>query len=151
MGVEMSSAPQTHQGALPASVEVKSRGQQPPTLLLLSADKSLVDLVNAVSGPHWKVSHHLNAHDKGDPLDRPNLKLVLLDDSAVEESERGWLLGQIRRRVPEASLLYITVQHSEENERRARAHGALYYIAKPIQGPLFTQVLKAFLKAQQAK
>ncbi len=147
----MSSALQTHQGALATSVEVKPRGQQLPTLLLLSADKSLVDLVNAVSGPDWKVSHHLNAHDRGDPLDHPNLKLVLLDDSAVEESERGWLLGQIRRHVPEASLLYITVQHSQENERRARANGALYYIAKPIQAPLFTQVLKAFLKAQQAK
>ena len=132
-------------------VEVKSRAQQLPTLLLLSADKSLVDLVNAASGPGWKVSHYLNAHDRGDPLDRPNLKLVLVDDSAVEESERGWLLGQIRRRVPEASLLYVTVQHSEENERRARAQGALYYIAKPLQAPLFTQVLKAFLKAQQAK
>ena len=147
----MSTAVQTRQAALPMSIEVKSRGQRPPTLLLLSADKSLVDLVRTASGPDWNVSHHLNAHDRDDPLDRPNVKLVLLDDSAVEESERGWLLGQIRRRVPEALLLYVTVQHSEENERRARANGALYYIAKPLQAPLFTQVLKAFLKAQQAK
>jgi len=123
--------------------------QQWQTLLLLSAAQSLVDLVSEVSGPQWKVEHLLIV--RGNPFTLPNLRLVLLDDGVVEENERGWLLGQIRKHAPDASLLYVAASHTEENERRARSNGALYYVSKPLQPSQFILVLQAFLNAHQAK
>jgi hypothetical protein len=79
-----------------------------------------------------------------------DVRLVVIDDEAVSEQDRGWLLGQIRRSLDGATLLYVAGSHSVENERRARGHGALYYTAKPIQSGELTSVLKGFMERVNA-
>jgi CheY-like chemotaxis protein len=79
---------------------------------------------------------------------QPNVKLVILDDQAVAESDRGRMLEQIRRRLPGAPLIYVAASQSEANEKRARASGAQYYVSKPLSAERFGQVLRSFLEAQ---
>ena len=57
---------------------------------------------------------------------RPNVRLVKLDDHSVEESDRGWLLVQIRKRFSGPFLLYVAGSRSDGNEKRARTNGAHY-------------------------
>ena len=65
-------------------------------LLLLSDDDALVKLVRAAIRPPWQIDHHDNTN--GDLFRLPHVKLVLVDDGMIKESERSWLLGQIRQR-----------------------------------------------------
>jgi response regulator of citrate/malate metabolism len=81
----------------------------------------------------------------------PNVRLVILDDQTVEESDRGWLLGQIRKHFSGTSLLYVAASHSDGNERRARTNGAHYYVSKPLLLERFGHVLESFLQTQQLK
>jgi DNA-binding response OmpR family regulator len=57
---------------------------------------------------------------------------VILDDQAVVENERGWLLAQIRKHFSGISLLYVAANQSDGNEKRARTNGAHYYSSKPL-------------------
>ena len=113
-------------------------------LLLLSDDDALVKLVRAAIRPPWQIDHHDNTN--GDLFRLPHVKLVLVDDGMIKESERGWLLGQIRQRAAGAPLMYVADSHDLENERRARASGAQYYTSKPVDEQQFIQVLQSFLK-----
>ena len=76
----------------------------------------------------------------------PNVRLVILDDQLVQENDRGWLLGQIRKDFSGCSLLYVTNHHSEHNEKRARTSGVHYYTSKPISDGQFARVLQSFLQ-----
>lgn len=80
-------------------------------------------------------------------LAQPNVRLIILDDQAVEENDRGWLLAQIRKYFPGPSLLYIAGSQSDGNEKRARTNGAHYYISKPLSLERFSYVLQSFLQA----
>jgi DNA-binding NtrC family response regulator len=123
--------------------EVRQLGT--PVVVLLSADDSLTRLVNSAVQNPWRFEHHIHF---GGPLDFLNadVRLVVLDDQAVGESDRGWLLGQIRRHMERATLLYVTAHHTAENERRARSHGACYYTSKPIHNGELAGVLRAFME-----
>jgi hypothetical protein len=79
----------------------------------------------------------------------PNVRLAILDDQAVVEDERGWLLAQIRRHFSGTSLLYIAGTQSDGNEKRARINGAHYYASKPLSLEQFGYVLRSFLQAQK--
>ncbi len=106
--------------------------RKPPlTLLLLSDDEALVELVRGIIRPPWKIDHRENLR-RDDLFRQPNVRLVLVDDGVTKEGERGWLLGQIRRRIPGVPLVYVADSHDLENERRARASGAHYYTSKPV-------------------
>ena len=120
-----------------------------PTLLLLSDDEALADLVIGIVKRPWKlvrqgadryISHKLFA--------QPNVRLVILDDQAVEENDRSWLLAQIRRHFSGTSLLYVAGSQSDGNEKRARTNGAHYYVSKPLSLERFGQVLQSFLQTQ---
>jgi DNA-binding response OmpR family regulator len=123
-----------------------------PTLLLLSDDDRLADLVLGIVKWPWKVvrqgadghmSHKIFAH--------PNVRLVILDDQAVEEKDRSWLLAQISKHFSGTSLLYVAGSQSDGNEKRARTNGAHYYASKPLSPERFGHVLQSFLQHSSSK
>jgi DNA-binding response OmpR family regulator len=122
---------------------------RPPKLLLLSADPSLAELVSKVVSTPWKVIQQRDACASREQLAGPDVRLIVLDDEGVKESDRGWLLAQIRRYLPHAPLLYIATWHDDGIERCARSRGAHYYVSKPVPIMQFGRVLQSFLQAQK--
>ena len=123
-----------------------------PTLLLLSDDKALAELVREIAKRPWNlVRQATDGHMSREVFTQPNVRLVVLDDQTVEETDRGWLLAQIRKHFSSNSLLYIAGNQSDANEKRARANGAHYYISKPLSLEPFRHVLRSFLQVQQVK
>src|SRR5215472_4502323 len=116
-----------------------------PVVALLSNDDSLADIVRSAVEIPWRVERHFYKGEVLDFLQLAGVRLVIVDDEAVSEGDRGWLLGQVRRNLDEATLLYVAGSHNVENERRARGNGAHYYTAKPIQSDELTGVLKGFM------
>ncbi len=123
-----------------------------PTLLLLSDDETLAELVSGIVKRPWKlVRQDADRHMSRKLFTQPNVRLVILDDQAVEESDRNWLLAQVRKHFAGASLLYVAGSQSDANERRARTNGAHYYASKPLSLERFSRVLRSFLQVQQIK
>ena len=121
-----------------------------PTVLLLSDDQALTDFLGRIVQRPWKlVRHGAGKYASREVFTHPNVRLVILDDQAVEETERGWLLAQIRRHFSGTSLLYIAASQSDGNEKRARINGAHYYASKPLSLERFGYVLRSFLQARQ--
>ena len=117
-----------------------------PTLLLFSADKELTALVrNTVAAP-WKIELIEDPAIGREALSRPSVRMVIVDDGAVDEEARGWLLDRIRKFVPQALLIYIASSHSEADERRARGYSAQYYTAKPLDSGRIARVIESFVR-----
>jgi hypothetical protein len=72
---------------------------------------------------------------------------VVIDDAAIEEPTRGWLLDQVRRLAPSALVAYIASNHTPEIERRARSLGVQYYISRPVDRDRTIRVLHSFVSA----
>jgi len=122
------------------------------TLLLLSDDEALTDLVLGIVKRPWKlVRQGADRYVSHKTFAQPNVRLVILDDQAVEENDRSWLLAQIRKHFSGTSLLYVAGKQSDGNEKRARTNGAHYYVSKPLSLERFGHVLKSFLQTQQFK
>ena len=119
-----------------------------PELLLVSIDDSFARLVNnvAVASPQWLVERRNNTSDAARALTRSGVRLVVFDDQAVAESERGWLLAQVRRQRPGVPLLYVANDHNHETEILARRGGASYYTSKPIHDQQWSYVLRSFMR-----
>jgi response regulator of citrate/malate metabolism len=123
-----------------------------PTLLLLSDDQALANLVLGIVKRPWKlVRRGADRHMSHKMFAQPNVRLVILDDQAVEENDRSRLLAQIRKHFTGNSLLYVAGSHSDGNEKRARTNGAHYYVSKPLSLERFGHVLQSFLQAQHVK
>jgi response regulator of citrate/malate metabolism len=123
-----------------------------PTLLLISNDQALADLVLGIVKRPWKlVRRGTDRNMRRKVFTQPNVQLVILDDQVVEENDRNWLLAQIRKHFSGISLLYVAGSQSDRNERRARTNGAHYYVSKPLSLERFGHVLQSFLQAQNAK
>ncbi|MFZ2064321.1 MAG: hemerythrin domain-containing protein [Candidatus Binatus sp.] len=121
-----------------------------PRVLLLSSDVELTHFVcQAVKAPWKLVRPTIDHHIDREAFAQPNVRLVVLDDQKIEEHDRGQVLAQIRKHFSGISLLYIAGSHSDENEKRARANGAHYYVSKPFSLEQFGQVLRSFLRMQQ--
>ena len=112
---------------------------------LLSNDENLAYIIGSAVEMPWRLERHFYTGEMLDFLRLAGVRLVIVDDEAVSERDRGWLLGQVRRNLDVATLLYVAGNHSAENERRARGHGAHYYTAKPIQSQELTSVLRGFM------
>jgi DNA-binding response OmpR family regulator len=82
---------------------------------------------------------------------QPNVRLVIFDDQAVEESDSGWMLAQIRKHFSGISLLYVAANQSDGNEKRARTNGAHYYSSKPLSLMRFGYVLQSFCRHSKSK
>jgi DNA-binding response OmpR family regulator len=121
------------------------------TLLLLSDDAVLANLVLGVIERPWKLVRHGADGFMTHMFAQPNVRLVILDDQALGEKDIGWLLAQIRKHFSGISLLYIAGSHSDGNEKRARTNGAHYYVSKPLAHEPFVHVLQSFLQASKSK
>ena len=124
----------------------------PLNLLLLSEDEVLAKLVFGFVKSPWRLLRQdAGRYLEQKPFTEPNVQLVILDDQAVGEGDRGWLLAQLRKHFPGHPMLYIAGSHSEDNEIRARTNGAHYYDSKPLSPERFEQVLQSFMQTQQLK
>ena len=112
---------------------------------LLSNDDNLARIVHSVVEMPWRFEQHFYTGGLLDFLQIAGVRLVILDDELVGESDRSWLLAQVRRNLGDAELLYVAGSHTLENERRARSKGAHYYTAKPLETDELTEVLKGFM------
>jgi len=118
-----------------------------PTVVIFSADKELTALAQQAAPQPWKIEHCEDPAAGRQVLQRPNVKVVIVDDEVVREDARGWLLDRIRRFVPQALLIYVAASHSAADEKRARSYAAQYYTAKPIDVDRTLRVVQSFLKA----
>ena len=122
------------------------------TLLLLSNDQALADLVREIVKPPWALVHHdAERFQIRKMFSQPNVRLVLLDDQTVDEDHRSWLLAQISKHFSGSPLLYVAGHHTDGNEKRARTNGAQYYVSKPLEPERFGEVLRSFLQVQLIK
>jgi DNA-binding response OmpR family regulator len=126
-------------------VNVISRGNR-PIVALLSNDDDLAHIVNSATEMPWRLERYFYTGEVLGFMRLAGVRLVIVDDESVSESDRGWLLGQVHHNMRDATLLYVAGSHSIENERRARSNGANYYTAKPIQAGELTNVLKGFME-----
>ncbi|HYL57527.1 MAG TPA: response regulator [Candidatus Acidoferrales bacterium] len=123
-----------------------------PTLLLVSDDEALAELVLEVVKRPWELARHRSdGYASLKMLTQPNVRLVVLDDEGVKESDRSWLLVQIHQRFIGSPIIYVAHRPSEGTERLARTNGAHYYDSKPLALERFGQVLESFLRIQQVK
>jgi len=118
------------------------------TLLLLTLDEQLAQIVTPLLDPAWTLIRQNGHYTAPATFAHPNIRIVLLDDDSVAESDRGWLLNRIRKNAADASLIYVAGNHSEDGERLARGSGAHYYVSKPLSPELFGHVLKSFIRAR---
>ncbi|MBV8362840.1 MAG: hypothetical protein JO189_33635 [Deltaproteobacteria bacterium] len=112
---------------------------------LLSNDDYLTHIVDSSVEMPWRLKHYRYNGDLLEFLQLADVRLVIVDDEAVSEGDRGWLLGQVHRNLNKATLLYVAGCHSAKNERRARSNGAHYYTVKPIESDELRGVLKGFM------
>src|SRR5690348_16531033 len=83
---------------------IEPRDDAGPALLVISADAKLMKVVTAALRSSWHVEHASDAIGPSDLAKLADVKLVVLDDEQVVETDRGWLITQIRRNVPDAAL-----------------------------------------------
>ena len=132
-------APATSLGASPLHLKR-------PTILVLTRDASLRQLISDVCPSPWAVESQTEPGPSRDLTLERNVRMVVIDDEVVSAPERGWLCNQINKLAPGAAMIYIASQHSAEVEKTARAHGALYYTSKPLDSGLLSKLLQAWLK-----
>ena len=121
-------------------------------MLLLSDDEALATFVLGIVKRPWKLIHRgANKYGNREVFTQPNVRVVILDDQAVVDEERGWLLTQIRKHFSGTSLLYVAAVQSDCNEKRARTNGAHYYASKPLSLEQFGYVLRSFLRTHQVR
>ncbi len=121
-----------------------------PTVLLLSDDEELWNFLLRIVKRPWKlVRHGADKYGSRDIFTQPNVRIVILDDQAVVENERGWLLTQLRKHFSGTSLLYVAAIQSDGNEKHARTNGAHYYVSKPLSLERFGYVLRSFLRVHE--
>jgi DNA-binding response OmpR family regulator len=129
----------------------ESRRVPTPTLVLFSADRELTALVKKSVKAPWKIELCEDPAIGREALARPSVRLVIVDDGAVDEEARGWLLDRIRKFVPQALLIYIASTHTEADERRARRYSAQYYTAKPLDIDRTARVIESFVRTAAAR
>jgi len=137
-------------GSIPTAF-TESRPLTSPTLVLFSIDRALIALVRKTVAAPWKIELCEDPAIGREALARPTVRLVIVDDGAVDEEARGWLLDRIRKFVPQALLIYIASTHSEADERRARGYSAQYYTAKPLDPERTARVIESFMRTAAAR
>jgi DNA-binding NtrC family response regulator len=113
---------------------------------MFSADKELTALIKKIAAAPWKIQRCEDPTIGREALSYPNVRLVIVDDAAVDEEARGWLLDRIRRFVPQALLIYIASTHTPNDEMRARRYSAQFYTAKPLDLDRTGRVIEAFIR-----
>jgi DNA-binding NtrC family response regulator len=119
----------------------------PRAVVVVSSDESLVNFVADNMGESWVVERCADPHLLPAILGRAPVKIVVIDDETIDESTRGWLFDQVRKRSPQALVAYIAANHSPAAERRARAYDVQYYTSKPLDRERTLKVLRSFAGA----
>ena len=117
----------------------------PSTILVFSRDASLLDLTSRAAGDGWKVERCDDVSKCQESLVRPQVRLVIVDDEAIEDRMRGWLLERVRTCAPQAPFVYVAGAHSDATEKRARAYATGYYTSKPVEAEPLLRVLGSFI------
>jgi DNA-binding NtrC family response regulator len=120
-------------------------GPDPSTVLVFSRDASLLALAARASGNRWTVERCDDVRTCRESLVRPTVRLVVVDDEAIEDQLRGWLLERVRTWAPQVPFVYVAGDHSDTSEKRARAYAASYYTSKPVETESLLRVLGAFI------
>lgn len=118
---------------------------------LISADDSLQQLTREACQPRYDLVVCTDPTLERERLFRPNVRLIIIDDEAIDEPIRGWLLDQIRRFSNHSMLVYVASHHSESSEKRARSYQVQYYTSKPIDPDRTLRVLRSLLEALKAR
>ena len=124
--------------------------KRPPTIVALSDDHDLVELLLRNCARPWKVtvtgdfSSYLNLTPNG------ACRVVVVDDEKLQEADRGWLLNKLQNWIPQAFIVYIAAQHSPEVEKFARSRGAGYYLSKPVDTERLTHLLNGLQRLDGA-
>jgi len=95
----------------------------------------------------WVMENFADPHEAGAFPLKPSVRIVVIDDEAIEESTRGWLLDQVHIRAPHALVIYIAAIHGPQTERRARTYRVHYYTSKPMDRERTLKVLHSFERA----
>lgn len=116
-------------------------------MAVFSRDASIVKMIAESMSDSWVMEKFADPHQADGFLLKPGVRIVVIDDEAIEESTRGWLLDQVQRRAPHALVAYIAAIHTPEAERRARAYNVQYYTSKPVDRERTLRVLHSFERA----
>ncbi len=116
----------------------------PDTLVVFSTDESIVELIQNTLPMGWQTERCTNSGTVRAALTKPGLRIIVIDDRAIDEGIRGWLLSQVRRWAPEALIVYIAAKHGSDVELCARCHGADYYFSQPLDHETIVRVLRSF-------
>jgi DNA-binding NarL/FixJ family response regulator len=117
-----------------------------PSIAILSSDPAIAETAQHVAAPGWRIE--LAAWEPSNRFpSSPGLRIVIFDDETVPHADRAFALSRIRKRAPNASMLYVAASHDTCTERQARVSGAQYYCSKPIDRSEFEAVLDSFLRA----
>jgi len=118
-----------------------------PVMLVVSRDSDLIKLASDSVTPPWIVEQSADHEEGWRAMVRPRVKLVVIDDDGIDETARGWLLGQTRKHAPDAMVVYIASAHNSDVERHVRAHQVQYYTSRPVDRERVHRVLASFANA----
>ena len=118
-----------------------------PSIAILSSDPAIAESAQHVAHRRWRIEQGRWEANDGSFPSVPGLRIVVFDDETVPQADRVLALGRIRKRAPNASMLYVASRHDTGTERQARINGAQYYCSKPIDRSQFEAVLDSFLRA----
>ena len=119
-------------------------GEKRGAIAVFTRDDSVVEIIAEGVSDSWVIEKFADPHDGHAFLLKPDVKMVVIDDEALEESMRGWLLDQVRKHALHALVAYIAAIHSPETERRARSYSVQYYTSKPMDRERTLRVLHSF-------
>jgi hypothetical protein len=119
-------------------------GEKRGAIAVFTRDESVVKIIAEGVSDAWVIEKFADPHDGHAFLLKPDVKMVVIDDEALEESTRAWLLDQVRKHALHALVAYIAAIHSPETERQARAYSVQYYTSKPMDRERTLRVLHSF-------
>jgi len=139
-------SPKSAHRAAPAS-QADPAAERRRAIAVFSRDESIVRMIAEGMSDSWIMEKFTDPHDGHEFLLKPDVRIVVIDDEAIEESMRAWLLGQVRKHALHALVAYIAAIHSPETERLARAYSVQYYTSKPMDQERTLRVLHSFEQA----
>jgi len=138
--------------------EIRRRGLLPgdrratPTavvrsLVVFSRDESIIGHVTRALDDGWRLDRCPEPSQAHNILLKAGVKVVVIDDSAIDHDTRGWLLDRVQKLAPDALVAYIAANHSSEVERWARAHNVSHYDSQPLEPERIHRILRSFMGA----
>jgi len=133
-------------GRNPRELAASDRGQRHPVLVAFSADLDVVQILSRAIPEPWIIEAAAPTASR-EALSNPAVRMVVVDDTEIDESSRGWLLDQIRKLASHALIAYIASSHNEENERRARSYQVQFYTSRPLDHERTLRMIRSFANA----